>query len=306
MGLVQSISWNEVKRIRLTSLHGGINHAVVVQENTSNRNIVGLFPDGLITDAGEKKSITVSGIKTNLSFKEQPSGPDRCYIHFQNQFKEHLFEFIYNQIDSLFGKFVTYEFVSQDEMDYVPTFLDIKISLLRFTKNASSKCLEEYFGMVPEQELVTIFMNKLDGELDVNSKMFRTQELRIDSLSMGTDVLFNFKGKKLVLKDTCYTDANICQFFEHWKSNANNLESIDLTTKVSLKSVSTIKTEIGIKNIPSGMSPQPIVGRKVACRTYISREDGIVAWIYLIPFGFCLRVQDFTEKQMFQKYNIEF
>ncbi|EGT51971.1 hypothetical protein CAEBREN_03863 [Caenorhabditis brenneri] len=86
---------------------------------------------------------------------------------------------VYNQLNALFGKYVTIDMIIHERYDVIPTFVDNKRSKLSLNKTVNAQVLENYFMNFEEQEFAIINIKGLIGKLSSNSRFYNTQELHI-------------------------------------------------------------------------------------------------------------------------------
>ncbi|CAL2037413.1 unnamed protein product [Caenorhabditis brenneri] len=207
-----------------------------------------------------------------------------------------LAEIVYNQLKALFGNYVTFCPRNMGRHDSLPTFLNVKRSSMSFSGRVDAQVLENYFTNVQKQERLRISLEGLNGNLSSNSKFYNTRELWVSckDKSLTNDILSNFKGKELILNAPTDIDNEICQFIARWKSDETlkNFEHLQLITAwPGNTNVDDIKQRSGLKDL----CPE---ANEYLRYSYVVRDDGIVAKMYINQRILQFYVQSFTEEQM--------
>lgn len=156
-----------------------------------------------------------------------PKKYSSLYIHNDNE-KQYVIEGIHTYLYQFFGSSIGYE-LETTGTERLPVLKNINRSYYELFKNQSTEELEACLAASPNQELISISRN-FKGKLSKSSVIHGTRILRIQDCNHVNDILFNFRGERLIIQDKTLPEATIIRFLNEWKLNRRfqNLKSLSI------------------------------------------------------------------------------
>ncbi|EFO97038.1 hypothetical protein CRE_07186 [Caenorhabditis remanei] len=160
--------------------------------------------------------------------------------------KHLIIEGVHTYLYELFGLSVEYE-IESDLEKLPPSLKYINRSAIQLPKNTTGEELELCFAASPNQEYVSI-TDSDDFELESNSILYGVQHLHMDMNGhCAHHILFNFRGKSLLLSSVILLNSSLVRFLNEWKSNKGfvnlrffsislgNLDDVWIKNRVDIK-----------------------------------------------------------------------
>ncbi|KAF1768992.1 hypothetical protein GCK72_000805 [Caenorhabditis remanei] len=132
---------------------------------------------------------------------------------------EQMLQTIHNYFRGFFGSSIEYHLESRDS-DYLPRLENIQHSNISFqNEGAAAELWNGYLTLSPSQEYIRLNAHGI-FENEQNLKLAQTKvlDLWIPDSRVG-DILKNFTGRQLFISGGIFTDDDVIQFLNSWKSS---------------------------------------------------------------------------------------